>query len=70
MIRTAVTRTKSDQRFCQISLAHASKVPLLTFDSRQRHDKFDASQSCVRATEMPKVVLHLLPHSHQQNNFY
>ena len=46
---TPLTRIKSDQRFCQIWLASASKVPLLTFDSRQRHDNFDASQSCVKA---------------------
>ena len=44
-----MTRIKSDQRFCQISLARASKVPFLTFDLRQRHDNFDARQSCVNA---------------------
>ena len=40
---------KCDQRFCQIWLARASKIPLLTFDSSQRHDNFDVSQSCVKA---------------------
>ena len=38
-------------------LARASKVPLLTFDSSQRHDNFDASQSCVKADV--KVPQHL-----------
>ena len=46
---TPSTRIKSEQRFCQIWLARASKVPLLTSDSSQRHDNFDASQSCVKA---------------------
>ena len=46
---TPLTRIKSDQRFCQIWLARTSNVPLLTFDSSQRHDNFDASQSCVKA---------------------
>ena len=46
-----LTRIKSDQRFCQMSLARESKVPLLTSDSSQRHDNFDACQSCVKAND-------------------
>ena len=46
---TPLTRIKSDRRFCQISLARTPKVPLLTIDSGQRHDNFDASQSYVKA---------------------
>ena len=68
---TPLTRIKSDQRFCQIWLARASKAPLLTFDSSQRHDNFDASQSCVKADvksaptpliRVSKIVVQLWPH--------
>ena len=52
---------KGDQRFCPISLSRASKLLLLTFDSRQRSDIFDARQSCVKANvkSAPTPLIHL-----------
>ena len=52
---------KDERRFCQMLLLHASKVPLLTFDSCQRPDIFDAHQSCVKANVKSalKTLIHL-----------
>ena len=49
---TPLSRIKSDQMFCQISLARASKASLLIFDSRLTPVK-------VVSKPMLKVVQHL-----------